>query len=292
MTDTTDPPAEAQSKRFAGVVQELATLLGPLGVLTGILYYFGYASAKAYYTYFGISLSVLDLSTTDYLLRADTFFRPLTSAVLLALGLFGVHHLLRRFLGGSRPRRARVAASAFAATAVVLGAMALAGLYGRPSGLASPISLGLAALAVEYAIWAMDQHGAPTPALRATLRAVIGLRRGLVVAIVSIATFWAVTNIAHARGSTAAQLVELSLSLQPQAVVYSVRDLHLPGPGVGVTPLAGGDGDYRFRYNGLRPLRYANDRWFLVPVGWRHDNGATVIVLQDDPDKIRVDLAP
>jgi hypothetical protein len=61
---------------------------------------------------------------------------------------------------------------------------------------------------------------------------------------------------------------------------------------VGVTALSGKETAYRFRYNGLRPLLYARDRRFLLPVDWTHDNGSTVIVLQDDPSRVRVDLAP
>lgn len=40
------------------------------------------------------------------------------------------------------------------------------------------------------------------------------------------------------------------------------------------------------------PLLYANDPWFLLPVGWKHDNGSTVIVLQSDYGSLPVDLAP
>jgi hypothetical protein len=80
--------------------------------------------------------------------------------------------------------------------------------------------------------------------------------------------------------------------LESQAVVYSQNDLHLSGPYVGVAVLSGKNTAYHFRYNGLRPLVYANNRWFLLPVGWTHNNGLTVIVLQDDPDRVRVDLAP
>ena len=72
----------------------------------------------------------------------------------------------------------------------------------------------------------------------------------------------------------------------------SEKDLHLPGPQVGVTALDGTNSAYSFQYNGLRPLLYANHRWFLLPVGWTHGNGSTVIVLQDDPGHVRVDLAP
>jgi hypothetical protein len=176
---------------------------------------------------------------------------------------------------------------------IVLGAVGAAGLYGEPLGLLSPISLAVSALLLEYALWTIDRYGASFPArVTASVRVSVGLRRGLLTALVLIAVFWAVTHLAQARGTMNARLAEMSLRRQSQAVVYSEKELHLPGPGVGVVVIEGEDGGYRFRYNGLRPLIYANGRWLLLPVGWKHDNDSTVIILQDDPGKVRVDLAP
>jgi len=292
MSNTPDTASQAQPKRFGQSLLDLATLIGPVGALTGLLYYFGYASAKAYYTYFGISLSVLDLSTTDYLVRTDTFFQHIVTVLLLVSAGFIGHQVLQRLLDRPRPRRARIAVLILATAGLFLGATAVLGLYDQPRGLLSPMSLALAALALDYAVSTMDKHGTPPPAMVDVFRAGVALRRGLVTALVVVSTFWTTTNIAQARGSATARLVERSLPLQPQAVVYSVRNLHLPGPGIGLTHLAGKANDYRYRYNGLRPLHHANDRWFLLPVGWRHDNGATIIVLDDEPGQIRVDLAP
>jgi hypothetical protein len=70
--------------------------------------------------------------------------------------------------------------------------------------------------------------------------------------------------------------------LQSQAVVYSDKKLQLPGAAIGVTTLSGNATAYRFRYNGLRPLLYSRDRWFLLPVDWTHDGGVTVLVIRDD----------
>jgi hypothetical protein len=49
---------------------------------------------------------------------------------------------------------------------------------------------------------------------------------------------------------------------------------------------------YRFRCNGLRMLLHSGGRWFLLPVGWTAQNGATVVLLPDDAPTLRVDLAP
>jgi hypothetical protein len=60
----------------------------------------------------------------------------------------------------------------------------------------------------------------------------------------------------------------------------------------GVNLRRGKDTAYHFRYTGLSPLVYAQDRWFLLPVGWTAGAASPVIVLGDDPGRIRVNLAP
>jgi hypothetical protein len=287
-----DPPTGGRS-RFWRSASEVLAVVGPTSILTGILYYFGYVSAKAFYSYFGVGLSALDFSTTNYLVRsADTLFRPLATLLILMVVVFVAHHLLSEALNLGGPRWARGAAFSICVASAVLAGVGLLGLYTEPHGLWSPLSLAISALLLEYSVWTASQYADPPPRLGALIHAGVNLRRGLIAALVLTAVFWAVTGIAQERGIATARVLELSLRLQPQAVVYSEKDLHLPGPEVGVTALDGGNSGYGFRYNGLRPLLYANDRWFLLPVGWRHDNGSTMIVLQDDPSRIRVDLAP
>lgn len=285
--------AKGRSRRWDAALEILA-FVGPTTLLTGLLYYFGLVSARAYYSYFGVSLSALDFSTTTYIARtADTLFKPAATFLLLLAVAFGAHHLLKYALGRRSHAWARGLTYGLFGLGIITASIGLAGLYGVPRGLWSPLSLAASGLLFEYGLWILCTFGRPVPAINALARAGLNLRRGLIAAMVFIATFWAVTNIAQARGTANAKLAELSLRLQPQAVVYSERDLHLlPGRGIGLKKLEGKDSAYRYRYNGLRPLLYANDRWFLLPVGWTHTNGTTVIVLQDDPSRVRVDLAP
>jgi hypothetical protein len=42
----------------------------------------------------------------------------------------------------------------------------------------------------------------------------------------------------------------------------------------------------------LRPLIHSGGHWFLLPAGWTHSNGATVIILPDTEPGIRVELGP
>jgi hypothetical protein len=279
--------------RIWGWASEVLPVVGPTSILVGILYYFGYVSAKSFYSYFGVSLSALDFSTTNFLIRSpDTVFRPLATLLILLVGLVVAHHLLDQALSRAGPRWARRVALGMCGVSAVLAGVGLLGLYGEPRGLSSALSLAISGFLVEYSVWIASRYADPSPGIRALMHVGGGLRRGLIGALVLVATFWAVTDLADARGIATARVVELSLPLQSQAVVYSEKDLHLPGPEVGVTALDGNNSGYNFRYNGLRPLLYANDRWFLLPVGWTHDNGSTVIVLQDYPDRLRVDLAP
>jgi hypothetical protein len=283
---------EATGSRWR-VVFDLLALVGPATLLSGILYYFGYVSARTFYAYFGISLSILEFSPASYLVRsADTFFRPVATALVVILFVYTGHRLLAHYLGRADPRRVRQVSLAVLAAGFALGTLGMAGIYGWSLGLASPIALASAGLLAEYGLLLLARHGKPTGSVGQLVGSGVHLRRGLLTALVLTAIFWAVTSLAQRRGEHNAQLTELTLILQPQAVVYSDRDLHLPGPGIGRTVLDGDENSYQFRYNGLRPLLHANDRWFLLPLHWRHDNGSTVIVLHDEPGRVRVDLAP
>jgi hypothetical protein len=290
---TVEQPVEDGRHRFWRSATEVLAIVGPTSLLTGILYYFGYVSTKAFYNYFGISLSALNFSASNYLVHsADTFFKPAATLLIVSIVLLIAHQLLRQALSRAGKRWARGVALCLCSLAIVLAGVGLLGLHGWLPGLTSPFSLAASGLLLEYSAWVASRYAVPQPRIDALINTGVNLRRGLIAALVLIATFWTVTDLAYRQGIANARLVEQVLPLESQAVVYSQNDLHLSGPYVGVAVLSGKNTAYHFRYNGLRPLVYANNRWFLLPVGWTHNNGLTVIVLQDDPDRVRVDLAP
>jgi hypothetical protein len=174
--------------------------------------------------------------------------------------------------------------------ALAAGALGLDGLFREPRGALSGIALGAAALLIEYTFWTASKLRVLPPKLGDLYTSGRTLRHGLITALVIAAAFWATTNVAYAEGIRAARVMEQSLPLQGQAVVYSERELQMPG--ANTRRLSGKETSYRFSYNGLRLLYYADHRWFLVPVRWTHGNGLTVIVLPEEPGKVRVDLAP
>ncbi|MEU4690393.1 hypothetical protein [Actinoplanes sp. NPDC023714] len=271
-------------------VQDLLSVLGPITVVTGLLYYFGRASTQTFFSWFGVPLSVLDISTAGYVTgTADTVFRPLATVLIAAVVLFLLHPLLQGLLTGLTADGRRRTTLVLLAVCVVLAGFSLLGLYSGRLKLAAALALVSAALLFEYSVRTASPD---TPLLPAAWLSAAPIRVGLVTCLVITGLFWAVTLQAHTRGEHNARLVEGALLAMPQAVVYSDKDLRLTGPGVDITRLRGGNSNYHFRYNGLRPLVHANGRWFLLPAGWTKDSGATVIVVHDAPDAVRVDLAP
>lgn len=265
-------------------------LLAPTGVVAAGGYYYGRVSAAAFYSWFGVSLSALDLSTVDYQTAVpQAFFRPLVVLLLVVALALAVHQAVDHRAGRWRPTTARAAALGVGTCGAALVLLGLLGLAVRLPRLLAPLSLLGGVLLVEYAWWwhSRSDDGPRTASRTAEVR------RGTSTAAALVAAFWVLTLVAQDSGEQRARIVERSLPLQSQAVVYSQQRLELPLPARRLTVLPGGEeAAYRYRYNGLRTLVRADGRWFLLPVEWRHDNGASVIVLDDQPGRVRVDLAP
>jgi hypothetical protein len=206
------------------------------------------------------------------------------------------HHLLGYLLTRVDRRWRRVAWVGLGAIALLLLVVGVVGLQRRAdplvSPLAAPVSLASGALLLEYTLEIVRTHEAVPEHLSTAFASTQPLRRGLLAALVLVAAFWATATVAKQRGIIAAQAIEISLPVQPQAVVYSRDRLQITGPGVMLSRLDARGAAYAVRYNGLRTLVHAGGRWFLLPAGWTRHNGATVIVLPDSAADIRVDLAP
>ena len=271
---------------------QLAVILGPTTVLTGCLYYVGHVSTKAFYSYFGISVSALDIPTSAILLRSvEELFDPLTMIVVVSFTAFVLHHVFVVAVQRQSSTTARRLAVMFASTGLALATLGIAGLAGLVRSIITPWALGLSGIVLEYACWLTTRAAGQDSPLGGLVRAGVNLRRGLFSALVLVAVLWGATAVAETRGTARAQALEKSLPVQSQAVVYSRTDLRLTGPGIGLTKLPGTAEDFHYRYNGLRPLLHTDDTWLLLPVGWTSQNGSTVIMLADAPDRVRVDLA-
>jgi hypothetical protein len=74
------------------------TVLAPVTVLGAVLFYFGYVSARAEYTYFGVDVDTLGLSTQDYVMRSpQSLLVPLLSLTTAGAAFMVLHaHVKQR----------------------------------------------------------------------------------------------------------------------------------------------------------------------------------------------------
>src|SRR3954464_204398 len=102
-----DEEAPAEAGRVEKLISWAAAALAPLPVLTAVLFYFGYASSRAQFEYFGVDVDTIGLSTQDYVMRSpQALLTPLLVLVLIGVAIAIAHDLFRR----------RVQASAVAST--------------------------------------------------------------------------------------------------------------------------------------------------------------------------------
>jgi hypothetical protein len=290
-------PGHAKEPGLGAAVDFVTRVVAPASLLTAILYYFGYTRERAAFGYFGVDLESLQFSTTDYLVRSvGTIFVPIGTVLLCGVFALAGHHLLVPALTGADDKWRNASWIGIATVAVVLLAIGVNGLEQLVDvdmlPLVSPIALGAGAFLLEYAIYTAATYMPLSKQLQDALSTTKNLRRILIGALLLVSAFWATATIAQQRGNAVAQAIEASLPVQSEAVVYSLQRLQITGPGITVTRLPGTGAAFAYRYNGLRPLIHSGGHWFLLPAGWTHTNGATVIILPDTAPGIRVDLAP
>jgi hypothetical protein len=275
----------------------VSRVLIPAGLLTAVLYYFGYVREQALFSHFGIDLSIVGLSTTDYLVRStSTVFFPLATALALGVAAVTVHYLFVYLLPRLDDRWRRVIWVALGPMAFMLLVAGVVGLWRRTNPafhpLFAPVALASGAFLLEYTTNMIQTHETVPDQLSTVLASTQTVRRGLLAALALVAIFWTTTTVAQQRGTAAANAIEISLPIRPQAIVYSRTRLQITGPGVTLSRLDASHAAFAYRYSGLRTLIHAGGRWFLLPAGWTRDNGATVIVLPDSVNDVRVDLSP
>jgi hypothetical protein len=301
MTDSSEesaPVNEVAKEPALGVVIDFVTrVIAPASFLTAILYYFGYTREHAFYGYFGVDLESLRFSSTDYLVRSvGTIFVPI--GTVLAFGFLALtgHHLIAFILSRASGRRRSGAWAGVGAAAVALLGIGVVGLeWPTETNLPvflPPISLGTGALLLEYSVFTAIAYAKLPKQLHETLMAAKLLRRIMIGALLLVSAFWGIGISAQERGDSLARAIEVSLPVQPEAVVYSRQRLQIGGFGVTFEALSKTDAAFNYRYGGLRPLIHSGGYWFLLPAGWTHDNGGKVIVLSDALPGIRVDLGP
>ncbi|MEV8442630.1 hypothetical protein AB0425_35075 [Actinosynnema sp. NPDC051121] len=274
---TTPADRDAPGKDHPDAVQRVGEALANVTVLTGLLVYFGWRRSDVQARELGIDSTVLDMSTTDYVLRSvGPVFLLLAVVVGLALVCRWLEPRVRA--AGHRPgRRARVLTAALSLAWLILPALAVAlgVLFPVTSFYAFPLAVGGGILLSLYGSRLRRPDAHPT------------WTRVLTFAVVSLSLFWSAGNYAEVRGVELARRYADDVSGQTSVAVYARERLHIAAPGACEEPLPADGSRYRFRYLGLRLFGKVGAKYFLISDGWTRDRG-TVVVLADDD--IRVEL--
>ena len=269
------------------VLAIVGSVVAQTTVLTALLFYFGWLHAYWFFDYFGVNHSVLGLTTQDFLLRsADGLFVPVT--VLAAVALCGLwtyrslHRLLpnriREYLGLLAGPAAAVVGVALVLVAAVaaLEPLTFAAMLGLPGLCLSIGVLLLAAVSPLLRARRPESAREPTPPFVA-----VGEWAACFV-LVSVGLFWAAGDYSAAVGTGRGGDVMASWPTTPNVAVLSEKRLSVRLPSVVETPCTGNDAAYGYRYDGLKLIQQAGDRYVFLPHDWAPGKGPALVVPRTD----------
>ena len=277
-----DPaPAQQGGESLKRLLDIVSTVGGYTAVLTALMLYFGYLRTRELFGYFGVPLGVLQLSTTDYLLRVpDVFFRPVVwstlGLALLVLLSAGVEVIDRK---GSKIFSTAVKTVLALATALAI-ALGILGLVVNIDARVCAVSLvvGGALIVIQYRFY--RRNGVIRPFV------IVPLIGSL---FATAAAFWWVSVYAVDVGKQSAASIAYSQTALSDAVICSRTDLQLPTHQEG-QPSPGEPKSCAFRFSGYRVLFYANARWFLIQKVKDWNPESPTVILRDD-DSVHVELS-
>jgi hypothetical protein len=267
------------------VLESIPPAMGALTLVTAILAYIGWVRTRAFYTYFGVTPSLVSSAPQDYVLRsADVSFGGALLLALAGAALLILDRFIARVLDLARHRE-RLGRSALVGTGAVLVLFALSGAASAASlALVPPVAgallLGLGAILVlRFGTKSAKRPGLLPPAGVA-----------LSVAVLALSGFWAATVYAQTMGAEAARAIDQNTEKLPVVTIYSHEPIDLPGTNVAATRVLGPDRQWQYRYSGPRLLTYSNSRWFLIPESSSPNYRSSVTVIPDR-EGIRVEMA-
>jgi hypothetical protein len=287
------------ANRIEALVGFASSVLAPLSVVSGLLFYFGYVSSRALYEYFGVDVDTVGLSTQDYVMRSP---RPLL-VPLLVLAVAGVAFSVLH--GGLRRRLDVLLRHAEDDDPVAAGAgrerLVQVRRWARSVVLAGQV-LMLTGVGLLFSYPALSEWP-PYPLVTALLLAIgsalaaYGLRiEGLLgrhertrvaesfaIYVVLVASLlWATATVAQWSGRGSARYLAVHLDTLPGVILDTGERLYLTTDRLDETRLPTAEGQtFRYRYRRLRLLIQGKDHLFLVPDRWSASN-STIMVPADD----------
>lgn len=280
---STQAPLNAQAPlNVARVWSVVGTVIAPATLVSALLFYFGYVSARAQFAYFGVDVDTLGFSTQEFVMRAPQPLLVPTLVLLLATAaLVWCNGAVRRRLDAVPLASARrwiilltsLGAAMLGVALVLLLAFGLVGSWPFYP-LVTPLLLGVGAgLLARGATWSTGPSRAG------------GTTVVLLVLVVVASVFWLTATLAQWSGTGQAKALARDLTRLPAVVVDTGEPL-FPGDQavVETTFPPAEEQTYRYRYRGLRLLVEGDGRLFLVPERWS-SSGSTFVV---DFDRARV----
>jgi hypothetical protein len=263
-----------------------ASVVAPASLLSAVLFYFGYVSARAQYEYFGIDVDAIGLGTREYVMRSpQPLLVPLIVLTLLGAGLLAAHAAVRERVvraTGDRGVVRTVGLARWGGRVLLLAGVVL--LLGYPVvgewayyALVTPLLLasggGLAGYASHLRRLLSPDAAVSTPVAVIRRSAAV-----LIYVLIAANVFWATATVAQWSGRGLARSQARDLDELPRVILDTKERLHLRNPVVQETALEPEQGQtFRYRYRRLRLLIVGRDRMFLVPEAWAASNTTLVV---------------
>lgn len=276
-------------------------IVAPLGAVSALLFYFGYASTRAKYAYFGIDVDTVGLDTRDFLMRSpQPLLVPLVALAVVALFIVWLHQTIRRSIEtrpGEHPDRSqrraqlvRMGGAAVRASGALLLAIgmtlvvAFAGFGGWSAyDMVTPLCLMFGVLLVLYGRHLRTISTSPRTT-SASLRRYVWI---LCAAVLAGCAFWASSTLAEWSGRGQAVGLTDRFGDLPKVILDTQERLYVQNPVINETVLPSQGGQtFRYRYRNLRLLVEGGDRLFLVPEKWS-SSGTTLVVPLDSHVRVQ-----
>ena len=275
---TASPTQPATSQSTASVLRVVATIGSPLALGTALLFYFGWVRAKIQARALGYDSSIMNLSTTDYILNSiDVLYIPLMLLLIVALVLNGLHQrLIVPNIRRSRYRKRLLRMAWLLEKSWILwGVLDILMLAFESAGFFSiPFSITLALLCALYG--------------GALQKRVTGVERwsltgkSIVMILLAFVVFWDTERVARKWGEGYATWIAEEPQRLAAVTIYSGKSLEIEAPGTIWIKLNSADSEYLYRYSGLRLLRRADGRYFLINEGWDTQQGRVFVLRETD----------
>ncbi|WP_251151410.1 hypothetical protein [Cellulosimicrobium sp. Marseille-Q4280] len=293
------PPEDADPSTDVPRLARIATeVVAPAGLLTALLYFFGRQRAMFFYQYFGVDVTSLQLTSTDYLVLAqDGFLLPLAVVAVVVLVALWVRGGSVR--AGERRPHPRVLLGVGVVGTVLVGFGLFQAVWpgrgladGVPSWVAPLcLALGLLVLVAVVRRW-RDELRRSRPEWRPPSVAARLTEWAAVFTLVAVSLFWAVANYSADIGESRGRQFEAELAGYPGVVVRSTTDLRLVAPGVEPLVCAPEGAAFRYRYDGLVLVQQAGGTYFLVPRDWSRAAGDSAVLAVPVTAGVRLDYLP